>query len=628
MLSALKIVGEEVLKKIVDGASENLKKGVFKTSKSEFDIIKKSFPELYETHYNEICKWAFSIPFIGLSKPKQTIASTIELLIASDIVKSNGNVYDEKLDKISEDEILNSGDNILLIGAPGAGKTTTLKRLIIKYLTEISAYDKSGFPILVRLRDIPTDATLSKYILDMFGIKYEDRLIKTVKKIKTKGKDGKVSSKTQITEKIVTHVGDTPINIFIPKFLNHTEALLLLDGLDEIEKSIQGNIFREIENIGLKLTKSKILLTVRKSELNKIIDNFSIFEVAPLAFHQVEEISKKWLVDSAGFINELNKKPYKDLANRPIFLTLLMVLYDKYSFLPTQPSEVYEDTTYLIIKEWDEHRDIVRTSKYADFNTRKKLKFLSEVSYMLTYKIKQKIFSSKELEEIYSQICTKYSLPKEEMALVISEIESHTGILIESTYRNFEFSHLSIQEFLCAKHLVNLPYSQETISYFLEYPEPLAIAVSISGEPSLWFSNLILNSSLNINNFKRNENAYHSSIYALLNRLLVENPAFKIMIELGLSFFYLVSNLYKVENFELLLDQFYKYPSIKESLALALKGSNYAETFRDTYLISKKTATSSEYFIQVPYTGELPTKYINELKTAKLISVKNGNILL
>ena len=73
------------------------------------------------------------------------------------------------------------------------------------------------------------------------------------------------------------------------------------------------------------------------------------------------------------------------------------------------------------------------------------------------------------------------------MKVVVAEIESHTGLIVESHYRHFEFSHLSIQEFLCAKHLVNLPYSQDTIKYFLEYPEPLAIAVSISGEPSLWF---------------------------------------------------------------------------------------------------------------------------------------------
>lgn len=292
-----------------------------------------------------------------------------------------------------------------------------------------------------------------------------------------------------------------------------------------------------------------------------------------------------------------------------------------------KPSEVYEEATYLIVKEWDEHRDIVRHSKYSDFNTRKKIKFIAEVSYLLTYKAKQKVFTSKMLESIYIEICDKYNLPADEMKMVVSEIESHTGMIVESKYRHFEFSHLSIQEFLCAQHLVNLPYSKETIEYFLEYPEPLAIAVSISGEPSLWLANLLLNSSLNINNFKDSKEAYFSSVYTLLNRLLVESPSFKVTLELGFTFFYLIANFYKNERFPALLDVLFEYPGVKGSLVMFLRGCTYQNTLKGFYLINKKQPSTTKYFITIPHIGEMPCSYFETLVEDKLLIVNKGIIL-
>jgi predicted NACHT family NTPase len=630
MPAILKVTGQEIVKNIISNSLKRIKPELFESKISELDKLKNNFPKLYENHFNTVYNWAFSIPFLGLSKPKNTELSTIELLIASDIIgRKKGDIV-----KISEDEILNSDDNILLVGAPGAGKTTTLKRLVIKYLSEISRFDKYGFPILVRLREMPTNTTLAKYILDIFNIKYENKTteeevtIKTIEKASNHSEGGNIRYDTRVIKTTSTYVGDVQIDLFLAKFLNTTQALLMLDGLDEVDKTNQNKLLRDIESLGLQLNKSKILLTVRKSELNKLIDNFTIYDISPLTTEQIEIISDKWLGKGSKFIEELNNKPYTDLANRPIFLTLLMILYAKYKYLPTKPSEVYEDATQLIVKEWDDHRDIIRNSKYGDFNVKNKLRFLSEVSYLLTYEIKQKVFTSNHLKKIYIQISEKYGLPSNEMDKVVSEVESHTGIIVESTYKHFEFSHLSIQEFLCAQHLVNLPYSAETISYFLEYPEPLAIAVSISAEPSLWLANLLLNSSLNINNFKTKGDAYYSSIYTLLNRILTENPSFKKVAELGFTFLYLTTNLYKEDRFVIVLDMLFKYPGVKESLSLALKGCTYQNLLNGFYLITRKEISKTKYFIDIPHISRLPSSYLEELMDTSLITLnKSSNTL-
>ena len=217
-------------------------------------------------------------------------------------------------------------------------------------------------------------------------------------------------------------------------------------------------------------------------------------------------------------------------------------------------------------------------------------------------------------------------MPEDDAKSVVSEIESHTGLIVESKSRNFEFSHLSMQEFLCAKHIVNLPYSKETINYFLEYPEPLAIAICISGEPSLWFANLVLNNSLNITNFKTNVKVYFSSIYTLLSRLLVETPSFKESEELGLAFFYLITNLHSKSSFKLLIDEWFAYPNVKESIAISLKKTHFSTTRRGYHLVTRKNATQTDYFIKVPNNGEIPDEYIKSLKNENLITLKNDHI--
>lgn len=591
-------VSTEVVKVIAAKVADKALNGSLNTNYFDIKTTISNLPDLLELHLIELINWSCDIPFIGLSTPKDVSMSTIELSISAAITR-----YDSKSRKhlIDEDELLKLKKSVMLFGLPGAGKTTTLKRIILKYFSngfEDLSYD---FPLLLRFRNLKSDTTIAMSILEILGIQYKIEVVEFKK-------DNTRSYKRQAS------VGNMPVETFVPKFLNETNALLILDGLDEAPQDVQDEYLEEIEALQLKLDSANIILTIRKSKFVGLQTKFLKFEIRPLEPEQIKAIAKKWVDDSDGFYNELSSKPYADLGNRPIFLTLLMILYSKYNYLPLQPYEVYREATYLIVKDWDEHRRIIRKSKYADFNTRKKLDMLYEISYYLTYRIKTKIFSSDILEEVFKEIHSKYGFQFEDMDDVIAEIESHNGIISEAGYNEYEFSHLSIQEYLCAEYIVTLPFSQETIIYFYEYPEPLAIAICLSGDPSAWFASLLLNNSFNIGDLsgRYEQRNFHKSLLTLLGRICVESPNFKINNELGAAVVFLLFKVGTIPDFRPIILNLLDLKNVLESLNRYLTFYGIISTNEHSIHIGRNIPVSGNYFVDYPGSGDLPLHFFSK----------------
>lgn len=79
---------------------------------------------------------------------------------------------------------------------------------------------------------------------------------------------------------------------------------------------------------------------------------------------------------------------------------------------------------------------------------------------------------------------------------VVRELETHTGIFVESALDRYEFSHLSLQEYLCAEYLVGAPPSSKLGAYISHDPGPFAVAVGISTHPARWLASLFLRATV------------------------------------------------------------------------------------------------------------------------------------
>jgi hypothetical protein len=407
---------------------------------------------------------------------------------------------------------------VILLGHPGAGKTTSMKYLCQHlFHNEVFPPERFSFPVLIKLRDLH-DSKLSPSsmivdtIYNILGLKidYPTDLQKSESSVERKS----------IKEKVVINA------------LEGLKALLILDGFDELveERKFDG-LIKEIRFLTSNLERSGLILTSRTGDFKYRIDNTVQYEISPLTAEQISKFASRWLKDQKSaddFISKVYESPFADAAIRPLTLAHLCAIYERIGKIPDKPKTIYRKIINLLLEEWDQQRSVRRESKYAHFEVDRKFEFLCQLSYVLTTSLRSTVFSEADLLGVYDRIHDNFDLAANEAHQVISELETHTGLLLQSGYEQFEFAHKSLQEFLTAEHLVKLPSIPRSKKILLSIPNELAIAVTISSSPSEYFSELVLRRLVN-------EELSEGFVRSFLSRLFLEKPDFNSSTNLGMA---------------------------------------------------------------------------------------------
>lgn len=478
-----------------------------------------------QKNIEEIERWANIIKFGDLEKKRTLNSVYIQLDTYVLPVKKHFNSIEKNNTIPLEKAVLSGNEHCVILGQPGAGKTTSLKKicdLIIKERDDLPY----TFPILLRLRHLEeiTRTSILNHILNIIPINF--------KFSGSNDPDFNIDYEYIKEEAVVT-------------FLNFINPILVLDGFDELKDSnAKRTIYNELQRLAPKLTKSKIVLSCRTGEFNYELEFSNTYEIAPLNNTQIEIFVKKWLIDelkAKDFLNKVKNSPFADTSIKPLSLAHLCVIYQRIGNVPDQPKTIYRKVVNLLIEEWDEQRAIIRQSEFTGFQTDQKFEFLTHLAFELTVKFKTSTFFVSQIKSVYSEIAEYHNLPVKKANDVVKELESHTGLFIESGYEKFEFVHKSIQEYLSADYIVKLP-SLNTVKRNIELlGAELAIAVSISSSSSLFFIELVLNYI--------NKNKYSNEFYnSFISRITSENPSFKQEELVGVSALILLSNWINPDN--------------------------------------------------------------------------------
>lgn len=520
------ILLKELIKNILSSTNEyakDLHKKFEQNPYFQVNCIHNNSSETINSHIEQGSLWASDITLHGVSSKKQTQSEYIKLDLS--LTPRKRNLTSKEPEKISITNVNEIKSNIVILGDPGSGKSTTLKYLYQELENKNKSSKTPSLPIFIRLRELNDNDSLYSYIESVLGIHFI------------------VKNKTDITKENIELIEGEREKVDreklrqVNKLIDSLNITLFIDGLDEIQPLHFKKIVKEVRNLSIGCRNTKIFLTCRSGSFDLDIEHFEVLELVGLSKPQIQSFIQKWLnndIKAAILFNQIEKLPYFDSASRPLTLAHLISIYEKFNDIPEKPKSVYKKIIHLYLEEWNNKQSITRFTKYGNFQPDRKLDFLSHLAYKLTIEYRMFRFEHNTLEQIYKSIYVNFGLPENEYFQVTREIESHTGIIIQSGYELFEFAHTSLQEYLTAEYLNRLP--KLPIKAFRRYPFPeeLALAICLSSNPSTFFCSVILEvyheSSLN-----------ESNVITLLHRLLLEKPDFTDEVTIAISLLYMHS---------------------------------------------------------------------------------------
>ncbi|WP_445634576.1 NACHT domain-containing NTPase [Nostoc sp. DSM 114161] len=332
--------------------------------------------------------------------------------------------------RVSGLEAVERYSKLMILGKPGAGKTTFLKRIAI--LCNSRQFLPDRVPIFITLKEFaeePQQPSLLQYINDNFAL-------------------------SDISDQEITKT-----------VLHQGRAIVLLDGLDEVRQADNHRILREIRNFSTDYDANYFVMTCRIASKEYTFEQFTEVEVADFNEKQITEFATKWfqtkdLKKAEQFIQKLQEnQQIKELATNPLLLTLLCLLFGESTDFPSNRSELYQEGVDVLLKKWDGTRHIERDEVYHKLSLKRKQDLLSKIA-LETFEGGNYFFKERLVEEYISNYIQ--NLPDaqtDQQALlldsnaVLKSIEAQHGLLVERARGIYSFSHLTFHEFFAARKI-------------------------------------------------------------------------------------------------------------------------------------------------------------------------------
>ncbi|PZV14390.1 MAG: hypothetical protein DCF21_12915, partial [Leptolyngbya sp.] len=251
-------------------------------------------------------------------------------------------------------------------------------------------------------------------------------------------------------------------------FLKNGKLLVLLDGLDEVPASTLDHTLKEIRSLVDRYSDNRYIASCRVAAYT--FGGFTRFkDVAMAAFEdeQIEQFIQNWFqkerdaeTNTADRCWELLNSPdyqaAKELAQTPLLLTLLCVVYDEFQDFPKKRHALYGEALDVLLRKWASEKRIQRNPIYQELSAELELDMLAEIAY--TSFVDDQLFFSKErpINQIREFLVDNLNAPSHlDAETVLKEIEIQQGILVERARGAYSFSHLTFQEYLTAKCIVD-----------------------------------------------------------------------------------------------------------------------------------------------------------------------------
>ena len=385
----------------------------------------------------------------------------------------------------------------VLLGAPGAGKTT-LTRFVTARFAEAC---RAGKP----------DVT------DKPGNSYGDTrlpiLLRVASYAEALDKDRNLSLRAFLSRPFHdTGIADVERAAFFDTALQQGKALVLLDGLDEVASGAnRADIASKIESFvsgleaGCRVLVTSRIVGYREARLRGA---FAEYQMLDMDDAQVQEFLNRWCVEveksqtpGAGETKNRRKgleesgrlqaairrsEGVRKLATNPLLLTILARIHRNQKHLPERRVELYRMALDTLLREW---RPAQTGMKNVEVTEAEAETLLLPLAYEMHNRVDTGLLDREEARKL---LCRFYATapgmsPKDHAVRecidgFLKRVEEHSGLLVMHSTGTVGFLHLTFQEYFAARYLVNDFDEAKTLlrkhRHMARWEEPLRLAIA------------------------------------------------------------------------------------------------------------------------------------------------------
>ncbi len=434
-------------KKVLEENSKNIVTKSIDWLKDENEI-QKGFPQYQEKYLRkygvvQVLGMSKGIPLENIYTPVRFLNKTSSVIFTSiqdmekDFRETAKRRFQKGKSQRKDDIYIDYKDKYLMVlGGSGSGKSTFLKQLGLEaFKGKQGRFQRLLIPVFLELKflndekvDLISAITNTFNQLGYFGIK------------------------NKTTERL----------------LNKGELLLLFDGLDEMPKQNRNSVIDSISNLVARYQNknNRFVVSCRTAAYNTSF-GFTTVELADFDDNQIKQYIDHWFnsdldkqLDTANkcweTLNQPENKAAQELAQTPLLLTFICLVYSQKGNLPNNRSRLYKKALDILLEEWLAEKRVKQKEISEDFHTDLEITMLAEIAYE-KFVADELFFTEDDLvRRIQTFLANTANNPNPKSLdgkTVLKAIAIQQGILVERAEDIYSFSHLTLQEYLTAYYI-------------------------------------------------------------------------------------------------------------------------------------------------------------------------------
>ncbi|MBV6625790.1 MAG: HEAT repeat domain-containing protein, partial [Rivularia sp. (in: Bacteria)] len=447
-----------------------------------------------EDNTSERLENIFVMPDVAeeVSKSKLSKKQELDFYLSSDISREQAKLFKAQqerallLEELSEkrnpfpaqdllDKSKIKGKKIVLLGAPGSGKTTLMNYLALK-IAQIKLEDlglnenninPNSIPIFIRIRELAQQDKVD--------------ILEFVEEFAAKN--------LQIT--------DLPNGCF-KHWLEQGEVVIFLDGLDEVaQENQQVKIVQHIESFLQEFPRNQVIITSRPAGYERgyfRVDGFPHYEIQAFDDRKIKAFISKWYKNRCEDEIEASRQTkyletaiqkqdrIKALARNPLLLTIIALINRVGAELPKERYRLYESAVETLLTAWDAGKELNYNLPLEYLKPRDFQPLMRQIAYWIHSKGNTKdreggtLINKDDLIQQLSQcIIRRYKRKnielyeaQEEAKSFLEYIQERSGLLDIQGRNCYAFVHKTFQEYLAAEDIDYRHQNDDSFQVVLE----------------------------------------------------------------------------------------------------------------------------------------------------------------